>query len=221
LAALREVPSQEASQEASEEALMAAYAAGDRSAFDGLFALVAPRVIGFFLRSFSERPVAEDLMQQTFLRLHRIRHLYEVGRPFRPWLFTLAARLRLDELRRRKRWPRPLTEEEWASVSESSADEHPSAKAEEAALSANRAALVQAALAALPESQRGIVHLNRFEGLTYKQIAETLGTSEGAIKLRAFRAYAQLRKKLVAAGEGGEPLPSPGERLAADRGRVL
>ena len=52
---------------------------------------------------------------------------------------------------------------------------------------------VQAALARLPESQRVVVQLHRFEGLTFREIAEVLGTTEGAVKLRAFRAYGELR----------------------------
>lgn len=184
---------------------MAAYAAGDRLAFERLFGRVAPRVHGFFLRSFNERSVADDLMQQTFLRLHRVRHLYAVGRPLRPWLFALAARLRLDELRRRQRWPRNLTEEEWARMNdgvEGGQEVGDVGEAEHVLI--DRAARVQAALASLPESQRVIVHLNRFEGLTYKEIAQTLGTTEGAVKLRAFRAYAQLRKKLRDAHDGDD-----------------
>jgi len=196
---------------------MVAYAAGDSRAFDRLFAMVAPRLHAFFLRSFGERSVADDLMQQTFLRLHRTRHLYEPSRPFRPWLFTLAARLRLDELRRRKRWPRALTENEWSELSESTAETAPE-RLEAAATTVDLAARVHAAIEALPESQRVIIHLNRFEGLTYKEIAETLGTSEGAVKLRAFRAHAQLRKRLGDWGTAVEPGAVTTTRLASPRG---
>ena len=60
---------------------------------------------------------------------------------------------------------------------------------------------VRAALEALPESQRAIVHLHRYEGLTFAEIARVLGTTEGAVKLRAFRAYERLRKQLRGAIE--------------------
>jgi len=179
---------------------MAAYAAGDSHAFDRLFDLVAPRLYGFFFRSFKEAAVSEDLMQQTFLQLHRSRHLYKRELPFRPWLFTLAARLRLDELRKRRRWPRPFSEEEWATLCDGTVGEGAAEAIERDEEGRARADLVHAALAALPESQRVIVHLNRFEGLTYEQIARALGTTEGAVKLRAFRAYAQLRKRLDVIG---------------------
>jgi RNA polymerase sigma-70 factor (ECF subfamily) len=63
---------------------------------------------------------------------------------------------------------------------------------------------VRAAVDALPESQRVIVHLHRYEGLTFAEIAGSLATTEGAVKLRAFRAYGRLRKQLAAfvAGDG-------------------
>ena len=53
------------------------------------------------------------------------------------------------------------------------------------------------ALDALPESQRAVIHLHRFEGMTFPQIAGVLGTSEVAVRGRAFRAYAQLRKQMT------------------------
>src|SRR5262245_33602140 len=84
----------------SEEALMVRYIDGDVAAFRRLFALVAPRVHGFFMRSFSDPCVAEDLTQSTFLKLHRARASYRSDRPLKPWLFTIAASVRRDELRR-------------------------------------------------------------------------------------------------------------------------
>ena len=66
-------------------------------------------------------------------------------------------------------------------------------------------ARVRAALAALPESQRVVIHLQRFEAMTFLQIAGVLGTSEVAARGRAFRAYAQLRKQLAGLFEGNPP----------------
>src|SRR5436853_571647 len=63
---------------------------------------------------------------------------------------------------------------------------------------------VRQAIARLPESQRMVVHLHRYEGMTFPEIAQVLSTTEGAVKLRAFRAYETLReslKDLVAKGE--------------------
>jgi RNA polymerase sigma-70 factor (ECF subfamily) len=187
--------------ERSEEELMAAYAADDRRAFETLFTRLSGRVHGFFLRSFSDAAVADDLLQATFLKLHRARAQYQRGLPFRPWLFTIAARVRLDELRRRYRLPEDADEELMNKADEAQA------MANDAAGEGARADLqesVRQAIALLPESQRMVVHLHRYEGMTFPEIAQVLSTTEGAVKLRAFRAYETLReslKDLVAKGE--------------------
>jgi RNA polymerase sigma factor (sigma-70 family) len=176
-----------------EEALMAAYCDGDRSAFERLFAALGPRVHGFFLRSFHSAAVADDLMQTTFLRLHRARGDYHRDQPLRPWLFTIAARVRLDEYRRRKRIPEDLDEEAVAQAEEAVPRQAP----EVGSAGGERAESVRAALEALPESQRLIIHLHRYESLTFAEIGRVLGATEGAVKLRAFRAYERLRKQLA------------------------
>src|SRR5436853_5263446 len=94
-----------------DEELMSAYVAGDARAFEKLFARLAPRVHGFFLRSFRDRAVADDLLQVTFMKLHRARETYRGELKVAPWVFTVAARVRVDELRRRFRLPEDADEE--------------------------------------------------------------------------------------------------------------
>lgn len=179
---------------------MSAYVAGDRRAFERLFALLAPRVHGFFVRCFGSTDVADDLLQTTFLKLHRARGDYQAGAPLRPWLFAIAARVRLDELRRRYRLREDAGEEELEKAeqmqAQAAADGAPGA-GEAAAVQADLQVAVRAALQTLPESQRVVVHLHRYEGMTFPEIARLLGTTEGAVKLRAFRAYERLRKELA------------------------
>ena len=180
---------------ASEESLMSAYVAGDQRAFAELFARLGPRVHGFFVRCLGDRAMADDMLQATFLKLHRARADYRADMPLRPWVFTIAARVRLDELRRRHRHYEQQDEKQLEradrdrSVELSQGDEPDGARAD-------IAARVRSAIARLPESQRAVVHLHRYEGLTFGEIARALETTEGAIKLRAFRAYEQLRREL-------------------------
>ena len=176
-----------------EETLMAAYVAGDKRAFETLFQQLAPRIHGFFLRSFASSDVADDLLQITFYKVHRAREAFRAGSPLRPWLFAIAARVRLDELRRRYHLAEDADEEALARADEAMA------MAGSGPADANQkdvAEAVQRALALLPESQRVVVHLHRFEGMTFPEVANVLGTTEGAVKLRAFRAYERLRKEL-------------------------
>ena len=176
---------------------MAAYCRGDMEAFDRLFSMLGPHVHGFFRRSFQSEAVADDLLQITFLKLHQARDQYRHGEPLRPWLFAIAARVRLDEYRRNGRMQ---TNQEKAS---NEANGHPSAgdvsSAHTSSANPEDAEVIERvrqALSQLPESQRIVVQLHRYGGLTFPQIGQALGLSAGAVKLRAFRAYEQLRKEL-------------------------
>ena len=171
---------------------MAAYVSGDRRAFEQLFARLAPRLHRFFRRSFAAEATADDLLQQTFLKLHRARETYDPAMRVAPWAFAIASRVRLDEFRRRKRLAEDGDEEALARADEAHATDPPGG-----GLDADTADAVRRAVDALPESQRVVIHLNRFEDMTFAEIARVLGTTEGAVKLRAFRAYATLRQALA------------------------
>jgi RNA polymerase sigma-70 factor (ECF subfamily) len=175
--------------ELDEEALMEAYVAGDAGAFERLFRSLAPSIHAFFVRSAGRGAAAEDLLQTTFLKLHAARASWRKGEPLRPWAFTIAARVRVDWLRRQGR-------DEGGLEEDAVADPAPSQPAD-AAEAHERADRVRAALDALPEPQRVVVHLHRFEGLGFAEIGKVLGISEGAARIRAFRAYERLRAVLA------------------------
>jgi RNA polymerase sigma-70 factor (ECF subfamily) len=172
---------------------MARYAAGDLVAFQRLFALLAPRLRAFFLRSFSDDvTVAEDLTQTTFLKLHRARTSYRPELSLKSWVFTIAAGVRRDELRRRYRLPPHVGEAELEQAEARQA----SGMAVDEFDCGNRGDAVRAAMKRLPESQRVVVHLHRYEELTFEQIGQVLGTTSGAVRVRASRAYERLREEL-------------------------
>lgn len=189
--------------ERSDEALMSAYVDGDARAFEVLFDRYAPRVHAFFARTFRSRAVADDLVQTTFLKIHAARATYERERPVRPWLFGIAARVRIDELRRRYR-KSETTDDELDAMA------LPVDGGHDAWPEANEAAeRVRRAVDALPEGQRVVVLLHRFEGMTFGEIASALssvdgakGLSEVAVRVRAFRAYDALRVALADLHEG-------------------
>jgi RNA polymerase sigma-70 factor, ECF subfamily len=172
-----------------EEALMEAYVAGDAGAFERLFRALAPSVHAFFVRSVGPGAVAEDLLQSTFLKMHVARASWRGGERLRPWVFTIAGRVRIDWLRKQGREVQESDEDE--AVDPDGRD------AGEAILAGQRAERVRAALDGLAEPQRVVVYLHRFEELGFAEIGRVLGISEGAAKLRAFRAYAQLRVALA------------------------
>ncbi|HUK67088.1 MAG TPA: sigma-70 family RNA polymerase sigma factor [Anaeromyxobacteraceae bacterium] len=165
---------------------MLAYLGGDALAFERLFRALAPSLMAFFMRSAKNAAVAEDLLQTTFLKLHGARGSWRPGERLRPWVFAIAARTRIDWLRRHGRVEELAEEEDLASAPDP-------ADPREGLLERERGERVRAALERLSEPQRMVVHLHRFEGLSFAEIGLILGISEGAAKLRAFRAYGQLR----------------------------
>jgi len=168
---------------------MAAYIRGDAEAFDALYRYFAPRLYRFFLGRFRDAAIASDLFQTTFFKVHRRRDSYRTGSPVSPWLFTIAERVRIDELRRRGR--------EAARRRELDLEEAPGAPPSPPGPDAAVVAAVRDAIADLPEGQREVVLLHKLEGLPLARVGEVLGITEGAAKVRAHRAYGTLRKLLA------------------------
>jgi RNA polymerase sigma-70 factor (ECF subfamily) len=180
-------------------ALMARYCAGDAAAFEALYALVAGRLLGYLICLAGDRATAEDLLQVTFLKLHQARSAYIMGAEPLPWLYTIAHRTFLDEARRRRRQRVKLVRE-GAQPPEPQArlDGRP-ANADPPADGTGLGAAALSALDELPRNQREALVLTKVQGHSVAEAAAIVGTTSTAIKLRAHRAYAALRKRLVAA----------------------
>jgi RNA polymerase sigma-70 factor, ECF subfamily len=175
-----------------DEELMAAHIAGDGAAFRELFDRYAPILLGVLRRSLPRPDDARDLLQLTFLHVHRARADYRPGAPFRPWLFTIALNLRREHFRRVARRPEePLDEESAAAVPPSDPTD---------------AARVHAALSVLPESQREVIVLHWFAGLSFPEVASVVGASVPAVKVRAHRGYERLRAILGASEVTAAPV---------------
>src|SRR5579859_7871479 len=93
-------------------AAMERYASGDDSAFDRLYALLAPRLWPFCLRLTARRVEAEEVVQEAFLRLHRARATYVAGSTALHWAYAIARSAYLDRLRWKKRRPEEIVEGE-------------------------------------------------------------------------------------------------------------
>jgi RNA polymerase sigma-70 factor (ECF subfamily) len=179
-------------------ALMERYCAGDRAAFDALYAQVAPRLHAFLSQLIGDRSIADDVMQEALIKLHEARGFYVRGADPLPWIFTIARHAALDELRRRRR-TRMRMADDAAATPEPSAELDGSASASSGRDDPRAAdgAEALAALARLPAAQREALVLTKVEGRSQAEAAALAGTTPGAIKLRAHRAYVALRKLLV------------------------
>lgn len=171
---------------------MERYAAGDDAAFGELYDALAPRLHGFLVRQTRDVARAEDLVQQTFLQIHRARGRFIPGAEVMPWAFAIARRLLIDGLRRRKREVLVANEEDATGTPPVATD----AAADDLVQAQQLATRIQQVLAGLPETQRVAFELVKQEGLSIAEAAQVLGTTVSAVKLRAHRAYESLRRVL-------------------------
>lgn len=181
---------------AEETELMAQYCDGDGAAFRKLYARVAPRLLSYLLRMTRDRASAEDLLQHTFLKIHRARGAYVAGADPIPWMYAIAHRTFLDEARRAKRAKvRVAATADSLPEVRAHVTGKPEAQVDEPAdPELTRAAL--SALETLPPNQREALVLTKLNGKTIAEAATIAGTTPGAMKLRAHRAYVALRKLL-------------------------
>jgi RNA polymerase sigma-70 factor (ECF subfamily) len=176
-------------------AAMARYCDGDAAAFHVLYQQLAPRLLGYLTGLIGERAAAEDLLQLTFMKLHEARDVYVRGADPVPWLYTIAHRTFLDESRRRKRARVRLTDE--GQLPEPTMAELAGApEGDGASVDAELSKVTLGALAHLPASQREALVLTKVHGHSVAEAAAIVGTTPGAIKLRAHRAYVTLRRLL-------------------------
>ena len=179
---------------------MSRYAEGHDAAFGEVFHSLSPRLLAFLRRLCGSPELAHDLVQETFLRMHRARGSFVPGSAVVPWAYAIARNCFVSHARslksRAARSSLDITDHEVAAGLDSNA--------EEAAAVRQSAELVERTLAQMSVTNREAFVLIRFEGQSVAEAAQILGASEGAVKLRAFRAYEILRRALKSAEVGGD-----------------
>lgn len=175
------------------------YADGNDAAFSVVFNALSPRLHAFLRRLGGSEDLASDLLQETFIRMHRARGSFVRGTSVVPWAYAIARNCFVSHLRSAK---------VKASRRTVDIDDHAgalglAASAEEAASARQSAAVVERTLAEMSDINREAFVLIRFEGQSVAAAAQILGTTEGAVKLRAFRAYEMLREALKRAEAPG------------------
>lgn len=165
--------------------LMTRYQSADRAALEELVRRLSPPLLRYFAASGIGREDAEDLLQDCWMRIHRARHTYRSSEPVLPWLYAIARHTKLDGYRRRHR--RQAREVLVAAVPENlQRVESPTPEEEIGRL-----------LAGLPESQREVVFMLKVSGMSLEEVARATGSTVGAVKQKAHRAYEALRRALA------------------------
>lgn len=176
------------------EALMSRYQQGDFSAANALIHRLSPQLHRFFLVQFACRGDADDLLQETWLRIHKVRHTYRPGEPVLPWFYAIARHIRVDHYRKSVR----------TSIREQRLEEMPEVAAKLPAVSSNSPDL-ESLLQPLPDSQREVIEMLKVAGMSLEEVARATSSSVGSVKQKAHRAYERLRGHLSALGFGSDP----------------
>lgn len=168
------------------ESLMSRYQQADESAATALVRRVTPLLRRYFLSRTANQSHTDDLLQDTWIRVHRARHTYRPSEPALPWILAIARYSGLDHFRKVSRreaherqvdvFPEPVT-----------AETHGSAKPD-----------IETMLAALPERQREVIVMLKIAGMSIEDVARATASSPGSVKQKAHRAYQKLRELLSA-----------------------
>lgn len=182
----------------SDEELMAQFQAGVVQAFDLLVARYSERLSFYLFRFVKDNKMVEDLLQETFLRVHRNRHSFEPIAKFSTWLYTIAGNLARSEYRRRKR------QRTYSMNSINRDEEEYELQIPADTLAPDRHAErgiqdkhIQQALDQIPEDFREVVVLRDVQQLTYEEISEITGLPMGTVKSRINRGRTKLQELLA------------------------
>ena len=182
----------------SDEDLMARVAEEDERAFTELVRRYQARVTNLISRVLNDRISSDDLAQEVFVRVFVHRRNYRRGSKFSTWLFTIAANLAKNEIRRRVRRRNWFSLDALQEVlSDSTMQLADPTEGQDIAL--QRGQLQQSvgrAIATVPEKYRIALVLRDIEGLAYEEIAEVLGIPGGTVRSRINRARGMLKRKL-------------------------
>jgi RNA polymerase sigma-70 factor (ECF subfamily) len=163
------------------EELMAAYQNGDKEAANALIECVSPALYRFFALHSGDRRHADDLLQETWIRIHKARHTYRPGEPLLPWLYAIARYVKIDAYRKRRheRYEEPLKKASEQSLA--------------AADNKNKLPDLDTLLQHLPASQREVIVMLKISGLSLEEAARATSCSVGSVKQKAHRAYEKMR----------------------------
>ena len=166
---------------------------GDRVAYHALLKSITPYLRAITRRYLGRGEDAEDAVQDVLMIVHGIRHTYERGRPFKPWLNTLASRRCIDLLRRRAH----RLQHETVSEDQVDAAVQGTDSPEQAAARQHAAGELRGAVDALPERQREAIRLLRLNELSLEEAAAQSDQSIGSLKVACHRAIKSLQRALA------------------------
>jgi RNA polymerase sigma-70 factor (ECF subfamily) len=168
----------------SDNDVMLAVRSGNVDKLGLLFERHKTALFGYFYRNTRCAEMSEDLVQSVFLRILKYKSRFNGDGKFTTWMYHIAHNVYTDHFKKSRKHAGCPPEMEFEDRR----------TAERVLLEGERIQLVEKALYRLSKDQREILVLSRYEGLKYKEISEILGCSEGAVKVRIFRAIINLKE---------------------------
>ena len=172
----------------SDNNIMSLIKGGDTERLGILFDRYHRILFSFFYRLTKNVPLSQDLVQNVFERILKYKHLYRGEGEFKAWLFKIARNVNYDHARKKSNQQKEKIEDWQDQLYENSPDQEAQLMKKE-----DYNQLYQALLKLDPE-KREILVLSKLQGLRYKKIASQLGITEGAVKIKVFRALKELKK---------------------------
>ncbi len=171
--------------------------AGDERAYRALIERYQRQVFSVALRMLRRAEDAEDVTQETFIRVFQALDRYDPARPFAAWLFTISARLCIDHIRRRKQSPISLVQRDIETQEERTIEVvDPGLGPDETTARREEERRMQKLIDSLPPHYRIVVMMRHQQDLSYEEIAAALALPLGTVKARIHRARALLKRSL-------------------------
>ncbi len=174
-------------------ALMVAFQQGEEAAFEQILDKYHKAIVNFIYKIVNNRAEAEELAQDVFLRIYRARHSYEPRARFSAWLYRIATNVGLKAAGRNRRSPFGFGPNEITRKEEVRAREP---DAEQKLVESEMGKVIRQIIRGLPKNEKIAIILRRYEGLSYKEIADVMNCTEPAVKTYIHRGKLRLRDRI-------------------------
>ena len=161
---------------------------GDLDHLGLLYERYKKQLFGFFYNLNRDKDLSEDLVQNTFIRIIKYKHGFKGEGEFKSWMFHIARNVNIDHFKKNKRNNETDSLEAWQEEATDDAETQLSIDKE------GNLQLLEKAIDQLDYEKRELITMSKIKGIKYKEIGEVLSCSEGAVKVKVFRALRELKE---------------------------
>jgi RNA polymerase sigma-70 factor (ECF subfamily) len=175
---------------------MVAFQQGEETAFEQILDKYHKAIVNFIYKIVNNRAEAEELAQDVFLRIYRARHRYEPRARFSAWIYRIATNVALKAAGRKRRSPVEFSSNTRYEISRKEEVRAREPDAEQKLVESEMGKVVRQIIRGLPTNEKIAIILRRYEGLSYKEIADVMNCTEPAVKTYIHRGKLRLRDRI-------------------------